>query len=143
MTYYEWINYLESLKDAPLPTEAVDKINNSELTYEGNIKIRFLNHVVDLINYRLNNNLDKFLLKSKTVGQDKNSLNIEINDLKKEIALAKSLASIKLFDENTREQLINNIKTFGEEMNTSVKDSYSNCQDSEILFLINNLDFNN
>ena len=74
MTYYEWVNYFENLKDAPINDNAISIIENSNIDYKGNIKIRYLNHIVDLINYRLNNSLDNFLMKCKRLAQDKNTL---------------------------------------------------------------------
>jgi len=142
MTYYEWINYFDNLKNTPISDEPINLINNSNIDYKGNIKIRYLNHIVQLINYRLNNSLDNFLLKIKTINQDKNNLSIELNDLKKEINFAKKLASIKYFDENTKKQLLDNINKFGTEMNDTIKNSYKNCNNNEILMIINNLDFN-
>lgn len=142
MTYYEWINYFDSLKDKPISDEPINLINNSNIDYKGNIKVRFLNHIVKLINYRLNNSLDNFLLKSKTIVQDKNTLTIELNDLKKEIIYAKKLASTKYFEESTKNQLLENIRNFGNEMNDAIKMSYMNSNDNEILMLINNIDFN-
>ncbi|MBQ7104223.1 MAG: hypothetical protein IJN90_00010 [Bacilli bacterium] len=141
MTYYEWINYFDSLKDKPISDEPINLINNSNINYQGNIRIRYLNHIVKLINYRLNNALDNFLLKSRTITQDKNNLSIELNDLKKEIIYAKKLASIKYFEEDVKNQLLENIKKFGLEINTAIKDSYINCNDNEIIMLINSIDF--
>lgn len=142
MTYYEWISYFDSLKTKPISDEPINLINNSNIDYKGNIKIRYLNHIVQLINYRLNNSLDNFLLKTKTIVQDKNSLSIELNDLKKEIIYAKKLASTKYFDDNVKNQLLENIKKFGIEMNEAIRASYMNCNNNEILMIVNNIDFN-
>lgn len=142
MTYYEWVNYFESLKDAPITDNAISVIENSNIEYKGNIKVRYLNHIVDVINYRLNNSLDNFLMKCKRLTQDKNTLSIELNDLKKEIIFARKLASIKHFEENIKKQLLNNINNFGNEMNTAIRNSYVNCNDNEIIMLVNSIDFN-
>lgn len=142
MTYYEWINYFYSLQKAPISDEPINLINNSNLDYKGNIKVRFLNHIVKLINIRLNNALDNFLDKSRTLAQDKNTLNIELNDLKKEIVFAKKLASTKYFEEDIKNQLLNNISGFGNEMNETIKTSFQNCNNNEIIMLINSIDFN-
>ncbi|MBE6150727.1 MAG: hypothetical protein E7162_02785 [Firmicutes bacterium] len=142
MTYYEWIDYFYSLQKAPITEDAINKINNSTIDYKGNIKVRFLNQIVKLINIRLNNALDNFLLKTKTLIQDKNVLSIEINDLKKEIIFARQLASTKHFDEDVTKQLLKSIDGFGEEMNNSIKARYANCNNNEIVMLINNIDLN-
>jgi hypothetical protein len=142
MTYYEWINYFYTLRKAPISDEAINIINNSNLNYKGNIKVRFLNQIVKLINIRLNNALDNFLHKTKTLIQDKNNLSIEINDLKNEVKFAKKLASIKYFEEDTKNKLINNITNFGNEMTQSIKDCYFNCNNNEILMIINNVNIN-
>ena len=63
MTYYEWISYFDSLKKKPISDEPINLINNSNLDYKGNIKVRFLNHIVKLINFRLNNSLDGSTVK--------------------------------------------------------------------------------
>lgn len=89
MTYYEWVNYFETLKDAPISDNVISIIENSNIDYKGNIKIRYLNHIVEVINYRLNNALDNFLLKCQRLTQDKSTLSIELNDLKKEIVFAR------------------------------------------------------
>lgn len=142
MTYYEWVNYFETLKDAPISDNVISIIENSNIDYKGNIKIRYLNHIVEVINYRLNNALDNFLLKCQRLTQDKSTLSIELNDLKKEIVFARKLASIKYFEENVKKQLLDNIKNFGDEMNTAIRNSYANCNDNEIIMLVNNMDFN-
>jgi hypothetical protein len=142
MTYYDWINYFYTLQKAPISDEPINRINSSNLEYKGNIKIRFLNHIVKLINIRLNNALDNFLDKRKTLVQDKNNLSIELNELKKEIVFAKKLATTKYFEEDIKNQLISNISNFGEEMNISIKESFQNCNNSEIIMIVNNLDLN-
>lgn len=143
MTYYEWINYFDSIKNSPISDDIINKINNSNLDYKGNIKVRYLNHIVKLINYRLNKELDNFLNKLKTISQDKDSLTIEINSLKKEINFCIKLASIKYFDQDVKDQLIKNIKSFAQEMNELIKNSFDNSNSSEILMIINNLDLSN
>lgn len=142
MTYYEWINYFYSLQKAPISDECINLINNSNLEYKGNMKVRYLNHIVKLINVRLNNALDNFLTKSKTLMQDKNTLGIELMDLKKEVAFAKRLATTKYFEESVKNQLLENIKNFGQEMNDTIRACYQNCNQSEIVMLINSIDFN-
>lgn len=143
MTYYEWITLIENTKTGPISEDLLNKINNSNIEYQGDIKVRFLNHIVDLINARLNNSLDNFLLKYKTIVQDKNNLVMEINQLKQEIIYARKLTQIKYFDETTKKNLIEGVRAFGEEMNTSIKNGLINTNDNEIRMLINNLDFNN
>lgn len=142
MTYYEWIEYFENLKKAPISDEPINLINNSNIDYQGNIKVRYLNHIVKVINFRLNDALDRFITKAKAIKQDKDSIAIEVNDLKKEVIFSKKLASTKYFDENVKKDLINNIDNFAEEMKRTVQKIYENSNNNEILMIINNIDFN-
>ena len=143
MTYYDWISYFDNLKNAPINDKAINFINSSDVSYKGNIKIRFQNHIIDLINYRLNNSLDNFLLKIKIISQDNNTFIIEINELKKEIEFAKNLAQVKFFDENDKQNVLYNISEFVNEMTNSIKLSFENVENSEMLMIINNLDLEN
>ena len=142
MTYYEWITYLDNLKYNSVSDENINFINNSKITYTGDIKVRFLNHIVDVINYRLNEAVDNFLMKLNLVVQDQNNLILEISYIKKEMDIAKKLASIKYFEEETRKSLIENIYKFGNDMNDQIKNSFVNVNNQEISLIINNLDLN-
>ncbi len=142
MTYYEWIAYFNQMKTAPISEELITKINDSNLNYQGDIKVRYLNQIVKLINYRLNAALDKFIEKIKLIAQNKDNLIFEINDIKKEIIFAKKLATTKYFDQSTKDELTTNITKFGDEINETIKQFFSNETNNEILMIINNLNVN-
>ena len=142
MTYYEWIDYLDKLKHNAITDNDVNKIDQANLTYTGDIKIRFLNHIVDLINYRLNASVDNFVLKLDRVKQDQNTLLLEIGYIKNEMVFAKKLASVRHFDENTKNSLLQNIHKFGEDINVQIRNAFMNDTNSEIAMIINNLDLN-
>ncbi len=142
MTYYEWIDYLDKLKHNAITDNDVNKIDQANLTYTGDIKIRFLNHIVDLINYRLNASVDNFVLKLDRVKQDQNTLLLEIGYIKNEMVFAKKLASVRHFDENTKNSLLQNIHKFGEDINVQIRNAFMNDTNPEIAMIINNLDLN-
>ncbi len=142
MTYYEWISYIENLKHNVVTDEIINQINGANITYTGDIRVRFLNHIVDVINYRLNESLDNFYIKLNTISQDRDNLLLEINYLKNEMVIAKKLASIKHFDDNTRKALLDNIYKLGADMNEQIKEGFANVNDQGILMIINNLDLN-
>jgi len=142
MTYYEWILYFNQMKTAPISEELITKINASNLNYQGDIKVRYLNQIVKLINYRLNTSLDRFIEKIKLISQNKDNLILEINDIKKEITFAKKLATTKYFDQTTKEELTTNITKFGEEINETIKHFFINETNNEILMIINNINVN-
>lgn len=142
MTYYEWVNYFDKLKYNSISDENINQINNANILYTGDIKIRFLNHIVDVINYRLNEAVDNFLMKLNLVVQDQNNLLLEIGYLKNEMLIARRLATIRHFDDETKKALLDNISKFGNEMNNQIKDSFTNINNQDILMIINNLDLN-
>ena len=142
MTYYEWVNYLDKLKYNSISEENINQINNANITYTGDIKVRFLNHIVDVINFRLNEAVDNFLMKINLVVQDQNNLLLEINYLKNEMLIARKLAAIRHFDEDTKKALLENIYKFGTDMNNQIKSSFTNINNQDILMIVNNLDLN-
>lgn len=142
MTYYEWVNYLDKLKYNSISEENINQINNANITYTGDIKVRFLNHIVDVINFRLNEAVDNFLMKINLVVQDQNNLLLEINYLKNEMLIARKLATIRHFDEDTKKALLENIYKFGTDMNNQIKSSFTNINNQDILMIVNNLDLN-
>ena len=142
MTYYEWVNYLDKLKYNSISEENINQINNANITYTGDIKVRFLNHIVDVINFRLNEAVDNFLMKINLVVQDQNNLLLEINYLKNEMLIARKLATIRHFDEDTKKALLENIYKFGTDMNNQIKSSFTNINNQDILMIVNNLNLN-
>jgi hypothetical protein len=142
MTYYEWITYIDNLKHNAVTEEMINNINNATITYTGDIKVRFLNHIVDVINYRLNEALDNFYMKLHIIAQDRENLMLEINYLKNEMVIAKKLATVKHFDDNTKKSLLDNIYKLGSDMNNQIKEAFANSSDQGVLVIINNLDLN-
>ena len=142
MTYYEWVCYLDKLKTAPISDEPINYLNSSNIDYEGDIKIRFLNHIVDVTKYRLNTSLDSFFFRCRSFINDKDKLLAELNKLKSEVVFAKKLANIKYFDDNVKNELQTNIASFAEQMNEAVKNLFTGSQNNDILIIIHNLDFN-
>ncbi len=142
MTYYEWVSFIDSLKKGAISEENIQKLENSNITYTGDIKVRFLNQIVGLINYRLNDSLDNFIMKLNTIEQNSNTLILEINYLSNEIKVAKRLASIKHFDNNSKNSLLQSITNFGEDMKKTIVEAFKNNNVPEIQMIISNLNFN-
>ena len=142
MTYYEWVSFIDSLKKGTISEENIQKLETSNITYTGDIKVRFLNQIVGLINYRLNDSLDNFIMKLNTIEQNSNTLILEINYLSNEIKVAKRLASIKHFDNNSKNSLLQSITNFGEDMKKTIVEAFKNNNVPEIQMIISNLNFN-
>ena len=81
-------------------------------------------------------------MKTNLVVQDKNNLILEISYIKNEMAIAKKLASVRHFENDTKNSLLENIKKFGDDMNEQIKSSFANVNDQEVLMIINNFDLN-
>ena len=144
MTYYEWVKYIKSLQNGALSDDKVEELNKYKNEgYSNDINIRFINQLIDLINYRLNTSLEKFLEKIPKIKLDAKNLAFEISNIKNEISQVRKLTNINIFDENTRKSLLEKIHQSGEDMNKAIKSGFVNETNSELIMLINDLDVNN
>ena len=89
MTYYEWINCFDKLKNGPRNEELLNQLYTSTIELDGNILYRFIKHINDLVRTRLKNSLDSMLSKLETIYHDNNALSLEIINIKKKKIFSK------------------------------------------------------
>jgi hypothetical protein len=140
MTYFEAVSYVRKLKQGSLSHEQIMALNN----FEGetlNIKNRYTNQIIDLINYRLNASLDLFVKKLYD-NLDYNGIVLEVGYIKQEIAIARSITKVNVFTEEVRTKLENDINSFASQITNAFKTGFANDIRPEVTLLINNLNFN-
>lgn len=139
MTYYEMINYLESIKDSVRNDEMIAKLNNTQIDLEGDRYYRFVDHIAQLIQYRLEKLYDSF--RSKIFYQEVSNevFSLEFEEFKSEVTFMYKLAQIKLLKEENSKELIKSISTSNNKMLDEIKKLYEDNQNAIIILeLINN-----
>lgn len=123
MTYYEWINNFDILKNGPRNEELLDKLYKNTIELEGNILYRFIIHINDLIRTRLKKSLDSILFKIKTIYHDSNALSLEIINIKKELAFAKKIINLPVIPEENKIKFKETLQKFADEINDTISSS--------------------
>lgn len=143
MTYYEWINSFEILKNGPRDEELLDKLYKSTIELEGNILYRFIIHINDLIRTRLKKSLDSILFKIKTIYHDSNALSLEIINIKKELVFAKKIINLPVIPEENKNKFSETLQRFADEINDTISSSINGIDTTgEIITMIKNSKIN-
>lgn len=126
MTYYEWVEFLDSIKTSPRDNKIIEKLQGGTLALDGNVLYRFINHINDLIRYRLSTTLEK-TLKNISSNSNINSFNLEIIDIKKELHFCLQITKIPFLPIENKQNFVTSINHFANEINDalliSIKDS--------------------
>lgn len=139
MTYYEWVMLFDEIKKAPRNDKYLEKLKTLTTSYEGNAKTLFINHIVDVINTRLRNTLNDFLNKVRKTNFVIESLMIELNEIKKEVQYLSTIISYQYVPDDKRIELKNYLNNAVKGIEDSIKKSFENNTNSEIVLLVKNL----
>lgn len=137
MTYYELVKYIEDEKKAPRNNK-VFEILNQDFKYEGDIKIRLSNHIVELISDRINDAVENLSSKINSKQTTISSLPIELNELKAEIQYCFNLLKLNIL-EPIREKLSDSLIAFIENAELNIKRNVEEIDNSELYTIIKNL----
>lgn len=137
ISYYDLVNFLESLIDEPRNNSIIERINSLEVNLDGDRYFRFLDHLSYLIQERLTNAYNLFLDKIPSIGVDDNRFSIEFKEYTDEVSLDFLIASNKLVHEENQVQLGRKIMESNNRILDEIKKNYSN-EDTFIMNTINN-----
>lgn len=140
MTYYEWVELFDEIKKNPRNDKYIDLLRTKKVSYKGNIETLFSNHIVEIINERLLNVINKLLTTAKTTTIDINILNIEIQEIKKEIKYLNDIISLEFIPTSKRENLKKYLSNKAISTEEAIKASFSSNNNSEIIMMIKNID---
>ena len=116
ITYYEMISFLEEMKNCPKDENKLVFLKNHNIYTPGNTLYRYINHIDELIRTRLNNAVDNFIYKLKTINKDENLFSLEIIEIKKELYyIFKIINNINIPDKN-KIQLKKTTNAFADEI---------------------------
>lgn len=110
-SYVAWVDTLENLKNSPKNEMLLSESNKSKMKLEGDATIRFINKVEDLIQYRLNIMLNKFIGKLETLAIDNNSFSLELLEIKKEYRYLINIAKLNIIPKENSNILVASLKT--------------------------------
>ena len=142
MTYYEWINNFDSLKQGPRNDLLLDNLYNSTIELDGNMLYRFIRHINNLIRTRLKNTLEDMLHKISNTN-DINILSLEIINIKKELAFAKRIINLPVIPSENKKKFSETLQKFANEINEAIEVNAENIDTTgEIITLIKNSKIN-
>lgn len=137
ISYYDLVNFLESLLTEPRSDSIVERLNSLDVNLEGDRYFRFLDHLSLLIQDRLSNAYNNLLDKIPSIGNDDNRFSIEFKEYTDEVSLVFSIASIKLVHEENQMQLGRIIMQTNNKILDEIKKNYLD-EDTFIMNTINN-----
>lgn len=142
MTYYEWINNFDSLKQGPRNDLLLDNLYNSTIELDGNMLYRFIRHINNLIRTRLKNTLEGTLHKISSTN-DVNLLSLEIINIKKELAFSKKIINLPIIPDENKKKFSETLQKFANEINEAIENSVQGIDTTgEIMTLVKNSKIN-
>ena len=108
-SYYEWTKILEYIKDKPRNDLYIETLNKGMIDADKGLIMKLAGEVENLINYRTQKELNSFMQYLRT-SIDYNGLSLELIKLKKELVFDMKLSNIKVFNEEIRKKLSNNVQ---------------------------------
>lgn len=139
MTYYEWVELFENIIINPRNEKYLEILKNQATNYKGNAETLFINHIVKVINLRLKNTLTSFLNKTKTTSFVIENLAIELNEIKKEVKYLNDIISFDYIPKNKKIELKNYLNNAAKRVEDSIKLSFKDSTNAQIIMLIKNL----
>lgn len=133
MTYYELIVYLDTISNEVRSEKVLDKLNNLNIYLKGDRYFRFIDHLSNLIQDRLDNAF--YSLKSKILAKHMNidEFSLELEDLVNEIEFNIKIANIKIVENENKEELIKSIYKSNNSMLDAIKPYFDDGIDSELI----------
>lgn len=143
MTYYEWISKLEELKNGPRNEEIIQDLYQQTIELDGNILYRFIRHINDVIRTRLKNALEKTLSNIERLYGEKDTLSLEIINIKKELHFAKKIINLPVIPDENKNKFRETLQKFANEINEALISSLEGIDTTgEVLMMIKNSKIN-
>lgn len=133
--YAEWVKVLESLKDREKDEENLELLQEGEIHWQTGVAERFINRLVDVINFRLNRTNDEFQKIPKT---DENLIVQSLIKLRKEFQFALTLVDIPVIPIKEKLQLRKMIIDNSEEVQESLEKSAEFDRTGKLLSIVKN-----
>ena len=131
-SYFEWVNFLEYIKDKPRNDLYIDTLNKGRMDADTNLLLKLASEIENIISYRMQKELTSFTEYLKS-GMDYNGLSLELIKLKKELVFDKKLANIKIFNDNIKLGLTNKVQKEADTIQNVLLDKTKNIDRSGMM----------
>lgn len=138
MTYYEWISFIDELKDKPITDDVIKKINTYNFDFPQEVMIRLENHILKVMFDKLRNvreELDSNIDNIKSPQE----LTILVNKIKESIRDASRIQRVKYFDTALINELKADVEKYAADYTATIKKRYNGVNSSEYTIILNNL----
>lgn len=109
MTYFEWVEYFQKLKESPMDDSLLENVVGKKLDGGEYVLNRYIDHVIQVVNTRLNNSFNYCLDKMYTSDMDINMLSLNLINFKKEKVYLNKIVDLPVIGEEIKETFVNTI----------------------------------
>lgn len=142
-TYLEWKILLDKFKMKESDDEVLSAMKNSNIYWQSGVAERFSKKLIDSVNYRMNNIIDRFQTEmTMYISHERELLNALLN-VRKELKYLKEAMNLPCIPEKYRQQHINIVLKQADKMQSSLEESAKQDKTGKILHIIKNNKINN
>ncbi len=136
ITYYDLVNFLESLGNEKNDNSIIERLNNLNVSLEGDRYYRFLDHLSLMIQIRLTNALNELIIIKDKIRNDDRLFEEEFKNYTNEVSLCFQIAGVKLVHEENQIEIGRIIMDTNNSLLDQLKNEI-NTSDDDILRIIN------
>lgn len=113
ITYFEWVDMIEKLKDAPMDDNLLKQLDDKKLDGTKYTLHKLVIHIFGTARTRINNGFQKFIDKL-LVGQISNIdiLSLELVNLKKEFGFSRKIINLSIISDEEKKKCKENLDGF-------------------------------
>lgn len=97
MSYYDWVKTFEMLKTSPMDDNIIKNLENKNLDGNAYVLEKFINHVINTINTRLNNSYFSCIDRILSSNIDIDTLSLDLINIKKEKKFVIKIVNLPIF----------------------------------------------
>lgn len=137
-TYSEWVNIFSILKQKSNDEEVLSAMQNGTIEWQSGVAERFMQKLIDTVNFRMNDASDKFQIKLSRAGNEEGAIVQAILALRKEMMFLKKVVNIPALPEKERQYYISLVVEQADVMQKSLEDSAKRDRSGKMSSIIRN-----
>lgn len=137
ISYYDLVNFLETLSNDKNVDSIVERLNSLNVSLEGDRYYRFLDHLSLMIQNRLTNAFSELISDKEDIKNDDRLFEDKFKDYTDEVSLCFQIASTKLVNEENQIEVGRIIMNVNNTLLNQLKDVLDT-DDEDIIRIIDN-----